>query len=114
MEGRAVQGLLARDLSPGGIRVDPQFGLGPGDKLQLALFDTSQQEPLIVTAVVARDDGEAGLGLHFIDLPAETKTRIDAMVTALPAVESLGTDGGAGGVLTGIVSSERGNADPSR
>jgi hypothetical protein len=105
-EGRAVQGLLARDLSPGGIRVDPQFGLGSGDKLQLALFDTSQQEPLIVTAVVARDDGEAGLGLHFVDLSAETKTRIDNIVASLPAVESLGTDGNSGGVLAGILSRE--------
>ncbi len=106
VEGRAVQGLLARDLSPGGIRVDPQFGLDLGDKLQLALFDTSQQEPMIVTAVVARDDGEAGLGLHFVDLSAETQSRIDAMVAALPAVESLGTDSSASAVLTGIVSSE--------
>ena len=105
-EGRAVQGLLARDLSPGGLRVDPQFGLGPGDKLQLALFDTSQREPLIVTAVVARDDGEAGLGLHFVDLSPETKTRIDDIVASLPAVESLGTDGNSGGVLAGILSRE--------
>jgi hypothetical protein len=105
-EGRAVQGLLARDLSSGGIRVDPQFGLAPGDKLQLALFDTSQREPLIATAVVVRDDGEAGLGLHFVDLSDETKTRIDAIVAALPAVESLGMDGSTGGVLAGIVSSK--------
>jgi hypothetical protein len=105
-EGRAVQGLLARDLSPGGIRVDPQFGLAPGDKLQLALFDSSQQEPLIVTAVVSRDDGDAGLGLHFVDLSEEAKTSIDNIIASLPAVESLGTDGSTGGVLTGIVSSQ--------
>jgi hypothetical protein len=61
---------------------------------------------MIVTAVVARDDGEAGLGLHFVDLSAETQSRIDAMVAALPAVESLGTDSSASAVLTGIVSSE--------
>jgi hypothetical protein len=62
---------------------------------------------LIATAVVVRDDGEAGLGLHFVDLSDETKTRIDAIVAALPAVESLGMDGSTGGVLAGIVSSKR-------
>jgi c-di-GMP-binding flagellar brake protein YcgR len=105
-EGRAVQGLLARDLSPGGIRVDPQFGLEPGDKLQLALFDTSLQEPLIVMAEVATDDGDAGLGLQFVDLSDETKARIDDMIANLPAVVSLGADGDASSVLAGIVSNE--------
>ena len=86
--------------------LDPQFGLAPGHKLQRALFDSSQQEPLIVTAVVSRDDGDAGLGLHFVDLSDEAKTDIDNIIASLPAVESLGTDGNTGGVLTGIVSSQ--------
>jgi hypothetical protein len=105
-EARVVQALLGRDLSVDGIRVVRQLGLAPGDKLRLALFDTSQQEPLILRAEVSRDDAGSGLFLHFVDLSAEMTARIEEIIARLPAVESIDPHGDAGVVPTGVVSDQ--------
>ena len=63
---RAVRVLLGHDLSSGGIRVDSRASLNPGDKLELAIFDSSRGESLVVNAVVERDCGEEGWGLRFV------------------------------------------------
>jgi c-di-GMP-binding flagellar brake protein YcgR len=103
---RVVQALLGRDLSMGGIRIDPQFGLSVGGKLQLALFDTDRGEPLVLHAVVVRDDGGSGLVLHFVDLSAENEEHLGNMIAALPALESLGVSGDSVIVPTGILSED--------
>jgi hypothetical protein len=103
-ESRVVQALLGRDLSLDGIRVVRQLGLVPGNKLRLALFDTSRQEPLILSAEVSRDDGGSGLFLHFIDLSEEMTARIEEIVAQLPAIESIDPHGDAKVVPAGIVS----------
>jgi hypothetical protein len=103
-EARVVQALLGRDLSLDGIRVVRQPGLVPGDKLRLALFDTSQQEPLILSAEVSRDDGGSGLFLHFVDLSEEMTARIEEIVARLPAIESIDPHGDAKVVPAGVVS----------
>jgi hypothetical protein len=103
-EARVVQALLGRDLSTDGIRVVRQLGLAPGDKLRLALFDTSQQEPLILSAEVSRDDGGSGLFLHFVDLSTEMTARVEEIVARLPAIESIDPHGDANVVPAGVVS----------
>ncbi len=103
-ESRVVQALLGRDLSIDGIRVVRQLGIEPGHKLRLALFDASQQEPLIVDAEVARDEGGSGLFLRFVDLSAELRARIEEIVSRLPAVESLDPHGESGVIPTSVVS----------
>jgi hypothetical protein len=103
-ESRVVQALLGRDLSLDGIRVVRQIGLDPGNKLRLALFDTSQQEPLILNAEVSRDDGGTGLFLRFIDLSPEMATRIEDIISRLPAVESIDADGESRVVPAEVVS----------
>jgi hypothetical protein len=103
-EARVVQALLGRDLSLDGIRVVRQLGLVPGDKLRLALFDTSQQEPLILSAEVSTDDGGSGLFLHFVDLSEEMTARIEEIVARLPAIESIDPHGDAKVVPAGVVS----------
>jgi hypothetical protein len=105
-EKRVVQALLGRDLSMGGIRIDPQFGLSNGDKLQIALFDTDRGEALVLHAVVARDDGSAGMVLHFVDLSAENEEHLGNIVAALPVVESLGMPSNSTVVPTGILSED--------
>ena len=105
-EARVVQALLGRDLSLDGIRVVRQLGLVPGDKLRLALFDTSQQEPLILSAEVSRDDGGSGLFLHFVDLSEEMTARIEEIVARLPAIESIDPHGDAKVVPAGVVSDQ--------
>jgi hypothetical protein len=103
-EARVVQALLGRDLSLDGIRVVRQLGLVPGSKLRLALFDTSQQEPLILSAEVSRDEGGSGLFLHFVDLSEEMTARIEGIVAHLPAIESIDPHGDAKVVPAGVVS----------
>jgi hypothetical protein len=105
-EARVVQALLGRDLSLDGIRVVRQLGLDPGNKLRIALFDTSQQEPLILSAEVSGDDGGSGLFLRFIDLSPEMTTRIEDILSQLPAVESIDPHGDAGVVPAQVVSNE--------
>jgi hypothetical protein len=105
-ESRVVQALLGRDLSLDGIRVVRQLGLDPGNKLRLALFDTPQQEPLILNAEVSRDDGGSGLFLHFVDLSAATTARIEEIIARLPAIESIDPHGDAGVVPAGVVSDQ--------
>jgi hypothetical protein len=103
-DARVVQALLGRDLSVDGIRVVRQLGLIPGNKLRIVLFDTSQQEPLILNAEVSNDDDGSGLFLRFLDLSAEMTTRVEEIVTRLPAVESIDPHGDAKVVPAGIVS----------
>jgi len=102
-EARTVQALLGRDLSIDGIRIVRQPGLVPGTKLRIALFDTSQQEPLILDAEVSRDDGGSGLFLHFVDLSEEMTARVEEIVARLPAVESIDPHGDAKVIPAGVV-----------
>jgi len=83
-----------------------QLGLVPGNKLRLALFDTAQQEPLIVNAEVSSDDGGSGLFLHFVDLSAEMTSRIEEIVARLPAIESIDPHGDAEVIPAGVVSNQ--------
>jgi hypothetical protein len=103
-EARVVQSLLGRDLSTDGIHVARQLGLAQGDKLQLALFDTAQQEPLILNAEVSSDDDGSGFFLHFVDLSAEATAHIEEILERLPAVESIDAHGDAGVIPAGVVS----------
>ncbi len=84
--GRAV---IGRDLSAGGMRVEPHPDLGVGDALRLAIYGRPREDPFIVRAQVVRDDGPDGLGLRFEDLPEGTASRLEALVAVMPSVESL-------------------------
>jgi hypothetical protein len=111
-EQHVVQALLGRDLSMGGIRIDPQESLDAGDKIQIAIFDTTRHEPLVLHAVVARDYERAGMGLHFVDLSEENEARLVEMTAGLPALESLGSRGNPAAIPAGILSHS--DEDPSQ
>jgi len=105
-QSRVVQALLGRDLSIDGVRVVRQLGLEPGSKLRIALFDTPQQEPLILSAEVSRDDFGSGLFLRFVDVTTEARTRIEGILAQLPAIESIDPHGDAQVVAAGVASNE--------
>ena len=89
---RAMRVLVARDLSVGGMRVEHLSGLGVGDRLHLAIYGSAADEPTLVWATVARDDGHEGIGLVFDDVTAAAAERIEKVLVDLPAIESLHDD----------------------
>jgi hypothetical protein len=79
--------LIGRDLSVGGMRVDPQPALSLGDTLQIAVYARTGEQPVVVSAEVSRDDGDEGLALQFRDLSLAARHRLVRMVEALPYLE---------------------------
>jgi len=91
-ESRVTHTLVGRDLSMGGMSVEPHPLLKPGEKLHVALYGPDLGDPLVVLARVVRTDGTRGFGLRFEDVSAETSKRLASLVAALPSVESLSAD----------------------
>jgi hypothetical protein len=88
--GSARRVLFGRDLSAAGMRVDPHEDLAPGLHLDLAICCAAGEPPLLVHAVVVRDDGPRGFALRFERLAAAEQGRLDRLVATLPSVEQLG------------------------
>ncbi len=86
---RAMRVLVARDLSTGGMRVERSSGLDIGDRLHLAVYVAGREEPMLVWATVARDDGENGMGLVFDEVDPAMASELERLVAGLPAVECL-------------------------
>jgi len=89
---RALRVLVARDLSIGGMRVEQIPGLGVGDRLHLAIYGSAADEPTLVWATVARDDGPEGVALVFDDVSETAAAYIEKVLVDLPAIESLHDD----------------------
>jgi len=85
-EARVVQALLGRDLSVGGMRVDPQPALQLGATLRLSIGLASDTQPVEVEARVARDDGENGVVVHFDWIEPGGKQRLRKMIATLPPI----------------------------
>jgi len=103
VDEEATRVLLCRDISIGGMRVQPNDSLVPGDEVKLAVHLRSRAEPLIVKARVARDDGETGLVLEFFELSEASEAYLRKMVNLLPIIgvkaESTGEDDGPAGLI---------------
>jgi hypothetical protein len=80
--------LAGRDISIGGMQVDPQSGLEPGMEMDLAIYGAAREEPFIVHARVVRSSGDS-IALEFDQLAPPVASRLEALVGSLPAVESL-------------------------
>ncbi|HEY8495229.1 MAG TPA: PilZ domain-containing protein [Myxococcota bacterium] len=91
--------LFGRDLSAGGMRVDRHPDLRVGARMRVALYDATREAPIVVDAVVARDDGARGFALQFLNVTPEAATRLEQLVATLPPVEQL-SDGEAGALGT--------------
>jgi hypothetical protein len=83
----AARVLLGRDLSAGGMRVDPHPDLRVGDEVRLALHLGVCPESLLVRARVERDDGEEGLVLVFHENTSEERAGLERALSLLPVVE---------------------------
>jgi hypothetical protein len=86
LEAESARVLVGRDLSRGGMRVDANLLLLAGMKLRLAVHAETREMPLLLNAVVDRDDGERGLVLRFCDVSAELGRYLDYVIHALPLV----------------------------
>ena len=97
--------LIGRDLSRGGMRIEPHPDLRVGDRFRLALHGPTSAEPLNVEAEVVRDDGDAGFGLVFARIDRSQARELEKMVACLPDVESLedGEIAGLGAILSEIL-----------
>lgn len=104
LERDAARVLMGRDISLGGMRVDPHPGLSVGCQMQLALHVRGREAPLVVQACVERDDGERGLVLAFRDLDEASRRYLEKMVRFLPILATRQGDGDAGVILSEILS----------
>jgi hypothetical protein len=104
----ATRILVGRDLSSGGMRVDPDPSLEQGQRLQLAIYGWADEAPLMVGASVTRNEGAYGVGLEFDLTEPGLSDRLERLISALPAVESLRDDevGSMGTVVSRVISSD--------
>jgi hypothetical protein len=94
---RVIHTLVGRDLSRDGLRVEAHPLIALGDQIRVGLYDAyddSTGEPMVVNAVVARDDGLRGLWLRFEATDATTLEKIELHMKTLTPIESLNTNDG--------------------
>jgi hypothetical protein len=94
--------LMGRDLSVGGMRIEPHRDLEIGAMLRLAIYGAPTEEPFVVRARVVRNDGDDGVGLRFEQIASGVAARLESLVASLPSVESL--HGGETDALGSVVS----------
>ena len=79
----AARVFIGRDISTGGMRVDTHPDLGLGARLKLALHAGPRSEPVLVSAVVDRDDGDGGVFLRFCEIGNGRQRELDQMIGRL-------------------------------
>jgi hypothetical protein len=84
--------LVGRDLSEGGMLVERHDGMRVGEQLRLALPGPAREEPLLVEAHVARDEGERGLLLLFDWMEPDDQKRLRKLIHNLPKIRRLADD----------------------
>jgi len=84
--------ILGRDLSIAGMRAVQIPGLPVGMELELAIYGAAGAEPVLVKAVVARDDGDLGTVFHFTEMAEWELPRLEAIVNAGSEIRSLSGD----------------------
>jgi hypothetical protein len=100
--------LMGRDLSMGGMRVEPHPQLEMGKTFRLAIYGAPREEPFIIRATVVRNHGDDGVGLRFEQITGGVAARLESLVAGLPSVESLhgGEADALGSVVSRILESE--------
>lgn len=104
VDDEATRVLLCRDISIGGMRVEPNDSLVPGDDLLVAVHIGARSEPMVVNARVTRDDGEKGLVLSFYDISRECENYLNKMVGQLPDLAN--SDNADGSTNQNVIVSE--------
>ena len=78
--------ITARDLSVRGMRSEHLGGLPVGTPIELALYGPSGAEPVLVRAVVFRDDGAEGTVFHFEAMEPSEERRLEAIIESATKV----------------------------
>jgi len=94
--------LLGRDLSIGGMWVEPNPWLAIGHEMRLAVHARAGQDPLVVEARVDRGDSSAGFALLFQNMPGPTLDQLTTMLDDLPEIDTVG-EGNNRVIVTSIV-----------
>lgn len=89
----AARVFIGRDISSGGMRVDAHPDLGLGARLKLALHAGPRSEPVLVEAIVDRDDGDGGVFLRFCSVDARLQRELDLVIGRLGFSTSEPDDG---------------------
>jgi len=79
----AARVFIGRDISSGGMRVDSHPELGLGARLRLALHAGPRSEPVLVEALVDRDDGDGGVFLRFCSVDDRLQRELDLVIGRL-------------------------------
>ncbi|MEM7410196.1 MAG: PilZ domain-containing protein [Myxococcota bacterium] len=79
--------LLARDLSSEGVAIELQDHFTLGDRIRVALTDTSPDPPLLLEAVLERREEDSGF-LRFCTLDDSAQARLDALLRAVAGEDS--------------------------
>jgi hypothetical protein len=106
--------LIGRDLSTGGMRVRRDPDLEIGDLLRLAVHGRPGLPPIMVKAVVSRDDGEDGIVLRFHEVPQSLSDRLGQIVDSLPTLPTgkrAGSRARPGVVVTEVVDDDEVEAE---
>jgi hypothetical protein len=94
--------LIGRDLSTAGMRVEREATFALGDELKLAVYGGVGSSPVMLKAVVERDDGEQGWYLRFEALAPAVAKDIGKLLDSLVPIDP---PEGAGRVLTEVLES---------
>lgn len=89
--GRVKDVLVAADLSPLGIRVEPHPSVSMGDVMQIAFSHPEIRNPVTVIAEAVRNDGDLGWLLFFVDVDHASDASIQRLLRILPAAHSYGS-----------------------
>jgi hypothetical protein len=115
LDGEAQSVLVGRDISPTGMRVEPNPRLQQGASLRLAVYASGREQPFMVRARVLRNDGPDGVAIAFESPSAAVAERIERMVASLPDVEPLqgGERDALGAVVGEVLESEAPALEPA-
>jgi hypothetical protein len=76
--------VIGQDISVGGMRIGRENGIRLGDEMKLALYGTGTAERVVLRARVVRDDGQAGLGVQFIDIGPDMRESLGKLIDSIP------------------------------
>jgi hypothetical protein len=102
LDDEAARVLMGRDISLGGMRVDPNPRLVVGDNVRIAIHLEGHANPLVLHARVHRDDGARGIVLRFHELPREAARALTDLLDALPIV-SIGASQQGGAIVSELL-----------
>lgn len=103
LNAAAARILMGRDVSLGGMRVEPNPRLRVGDDVRLAIHLEEREQPLLIDARVHRDDGDSGLALRFHQLDPEAIRTLRRRLESPPVMAPGGLTGETRYVLSEIV-----------